>query len=86
MGKYTKIETTKKVLGMNVSKLSLRDICEELTDLKRDLSAIEDFEKGHLTYSELMAETSFLPSQKQMIIDGIAQLKQEKINRNEKTN
>lgn len=73
-----------KVLGMNLEELSLKDICEELTDLKRDLSAIEDFDKGHLTYSELMAESSFLPSQKQMIIDGIAKLKKEKINRNEK--
>jgi len=78
------MEKSIKILGMNLKELSLKDICEELTDLKRDLSAIEDFEKGYLSYSELMTETSFSPSQKQIIIDGITKLKQEKINRNEK--
>lgn len=76
------METTTKVLGMNLAELSMRDICEEITDLKRDLSAIEDFEKGYLTYGELTRETSFQPNQKQSIIDGIAALKMEKQNRN----
>lgn len=70
------------VFGMHIPELSLKDICEELTDLKRDLSVIEDYEKGIITLSELMRETSFLPADKSSIIDAIDKLKEEKLNRN----
>lgn len=73
----------KAVLGMSLTDLSLRDICEEITDLKRDLAAIEDFEKGIITHSELVLATSFKPSQKQLIIDTIDSLRAEKQKRNE---
>lgn len=67
---------------MSLTELSLRDICEEITDLKRDLAAIEDFEKGAITHSELVLATSFKPSQKQLIIDTIDSFRAEKQKRN----
>lgn len=70
--------TTTKVLGMNLAELSLRDICEEITDCKRDLAVIEDYEKGMLTYGELTRETMFHPSDKQFLIDAILKLREAK--------
>lgn len=70
---------TQKVLGMNLSELSLRDICEEITDCKRDLAVIEDYEKGYLTYAELTRETMFHPSAKQSLADAIVKLKEVKL-------
>lgn len=70
------------VLGMNLSKLSLRDICEELADLKRDLAGIEDYEQGNITLGELTRETMFMPEAKNNIITAIAKLKVEKLKRN----
>jgi hypothetical protein len=69
---------TQKVLGMNLAELSLRDICEEITDCKRDVAVIEDYEKGFLTYGELTRETMFHPSAKQSLLDAILKLKEVK--------
>lgn len=73
-------------LGMKLAELSMRDICEELTDLKRDLAVIEDYEKGIITLGECMIETSFLPEAKGSIVEAIQLLREEKQNRNEKAN
>lgn len=68
----------KQVLGMILTDLSLRDICEEIADLRRDLLCIEEYEVGNLSLGEMMRETSFMPAQKQSIIEAIAQLREEK--------
>ena len=73
---------TIKVLGMNLAELSMRDICEELTDLKRDLAVIEDYEKGVISLGELARETMFMPEAKNNIITAISKLKAEKLKRN----
>ena len=72
---------TIKVLGMDLSELSLRDICEELSDLKRDLRVIDDYEKGHISLGELTRETMFMPKAKNNIIVAISKLKTEKTKR-----
>lgn len=75
-------QTQTSVLGMNISELSLRDICEEITDINRDLSVIEDYEKGFISYGEMTRETSFLPKDKQRLLDAIISLRAEKAKRN----
>lgn len=71
-----------RVLGMNLAELSMRDICEELTDLKRDLAVIEDYENGIITLGELTRETMFMPEAKNNIVVAITKLKAEKLKRN----
>jgi hypothetical protein len=71
-------ESQKYILGMSVKDLSLKDITEELTDCKRDLKVIEDYEQGKITYSELRCETMFEPSDKEGIILAIEELTEEK--------
>jgi hypothetical protein len=71
------------VLGMNLDDLSLKDIREELTDIKRDLGAIEDYESGLISGSVLMHETMFKPSDKQKLIDAEKKLREEIRRRND---
>jgi hypothetical protein len=73
---------TIKILGMNLAELSMRDICEEITDLKKDLAVIEDYEQGIISFGELTRETMFAPEAKNNIIVAINKLKQEKLKRN----
>lgn len=72
---------TIKVLGMDLSELSLRDICEEISDLKRDLAVIDDYEKEYISLGELTREIMFMPEAKNNIIVAISKLKTEKTKR-----
>jgi hypothetical protein len=69
------------VLGMNLSELSIKDIKEEIIDLKKDLIAIQDYEDGLIGYAEFRRRTMFNPCQKEMIIDAIEKLREEKVKR-----
>jgi hypothetical protein len=70
------------VLGMKLSDLSVKDICEELTDLKKDLRAIEEYERGEIRTSELTRRTTFWITEKPRIEEAIRVLTAEKIKRN----
>lgn len=71
-----------ETLGLILHDLSTRDICEELTDIRRDISAIEDYEKGLINYSEMREYTSFEPKDKPRLINAFKTLKEEKLKRN----
>lgn len=79
----TKIIASDAVLGMNLSELSLRDICQEITDVKKDISAIQSFEAGKIGFSEMSSITSFRPDQKAMLFDAFKKLSAEKSKRNQ---
>ena len=66
---------------MDLSELSLRDICEEISDLKRDLAVIDDYEKEYISLGELTREIMFMPEAKNNIIVAISKLKTEKTKR-----
>jgi hypothetical protein len=70
------------VLGMRLSDLTLQDISEELTDLKKDLRAIEEYERGDIRTSELTRRTTFWITEKPKIEEAIRVLTQERIKRN----
>jgi hypothetical protein len=70
------------VLGMKISELSTRDICEELMDLRRDLRAIEEYERGDIRVAELTRRTTFWITEKPKIEEAIRVLTAEKIRRN----
>lgn len=69
------------ILGMNLSELSMRDISEELTDLKRDLAVLEDYEKGNISYSEMANDTMMKPTDKTKIQSAMSALYEEKYKR-----
>jgi chromosome segregation ATPase len=73
------------VLGTRLQELSVRDICEEITDINRDLAVIEDYEKGYISFGELTRETMFLPDDKQRLEEAVKILREEKANRNNLT-
>jgi hypothetical protein len=66
------------VLGMDVAELSIKDICEELTDLRHDLIAIDDFERGDILHSEFTARTMAKVSDKGNIMEAIRVLEMQK--------
>ena len=70
------------VLGMRLSDLTLKDILEELTDLKKDLRAIQEYERGEIRTSELTRRTTFWITEKPKIEEAIRVLTEEKIKRN----
>jgi hypothetical protein len=74
------------VLGMRLSDLSLKDICEELTDIRKDLTAINDFNEGGINFGELSQRTNFLPSDKHRLEWAQSILQEEKIKRNREQN
>ena len=67
----------KTVLGMFLPELSLDDLREEKADLKKDLACKEAYEKGEITYSELIRETLFAETPKEQLIDAIEKITEE---------
>ncbi len=70
------------VLGLRIKDLSLRDISEEITDIKRDIAAINDFNKNRINLGELSQLTTFMPSDLPKLKYAIQVLAKEKVRRN----
>lgn len=76
------MKNNRTVLGMNLDELSLRDICEEITDIKKDLRYICEYENGTITYAELVRECMVEPEEKTALVQGLKILQEEKERRN----
>lgn len=69
-------QTPTTVLGLKATDLSLQDICEEITDVKRDIAAIEQFNEGKMTAHELTRITMFKPVDLPSLKQGLQVLKE----------